>query len=364
MSTLRVNLEAPRRGTVPADLLIAATITNAGDAPVPFHRYLAEHGSMMLQVEDASGLRIPLLPPSPPDERDLAAPTDLAPGESVSIRYAGFLDTYQRAGRYRVRWFSPHEALGATRDSPLSSDWIDVDLLDPRKSSPLDWIGSGVRYVVALAKWLIDLVLRRVCRAVVQKEVDHYITETITNGTPASWNNTYAWNARFHVRLDQPQQRIDVTIRIRMVSGSPGPAWVNVVENAWSNRFKDCATIGCASNGYPIYLKLQYVASGEHHALRLASGRTEHMLSWGLVDNDQAHEAGHMLGNKEEYFTIDGVDFGQPHQPGGNIMNNPANPPVAKHYWLIQTTVDAMLGVNYSLAGGSTRALNVPCSFS
>ena len=35
-----------------------------------------------------------------------------------------------------------------------------------------------------------------------------------------------------------------------------------------------------------------------------------------------------MLGNKEEYFTVDGVDYGPGRQPGGNIMNSPANPPV------------------------------------
>ena len=87
------------------------------------------------------------------------------------------------------------------------------------------------------------------------------------------------------------------------------------------------------------------------------------MQSWGLVDADQGHEAGHMLGNKEEYFTVDGVDYGPGRQTGGNIMNNPDNPPVANHYWLIQTTVDALLGINYSLASGSTRSVNVPCSY-
>jgi hypothetical protein len=53
--------------------------------------------------------------------------------------------------------------------------------------------------------------------------------------------------------------------------------------------------------------------------------------------------------------------FGQGRQAGGNIMNNPDNPPVAAHYWLIQDTVDTLLGINYSLSGGSTRSVNVPC---
>jgi hypothetical protein len=267
-----------------------------------------------------------------------------------------------------VRWFSPHEALGGTRDAPLASDWTEIRIAptaeNVRETPSVKWFSRPWLYVVSLVKLLIAIVLRQLCKAVLEKEVDVYVMETITNGTPASWNNTYAWNARFHVRLDQPQQRIVVTIRVRLIGAGPVAQWVTTVQNAWSNRFKDCATIGCASNGYPILLQLVYVASGEHYQLRIASPRTSDMLNWGLYDNDQAHEVGHMLGNKEEYFTVDGVDFGPARQPGGNIMNNPDNPPVAAHYQLIQTTVDAWLGVNYSLAGGSTRPLNVPCSFS
>ena len=53
---------------------------------------------------------------------------------------------------------------------------------------------------------------------------------------------------------------------------------------------------------------------------------------------------GHMLGNLEEYFTVNGTAFGAPRQPTGNIMNNPANPPVAAHYNLVRSAVQAALG--------------------
>ena len=66
---------------------------------------------------------------------------------------------------------------------------------------------------------------------------------------------------------------------------------------------------------------------------------------------------------RKSYFTVDGVDYGPGRQPGGNIMNSPANPPVAAHYRLIQYTADKLLGINYSLSGGSTRPVNVPCSY-
>ena len=369
MTTLHATIQPITRERVAAsEAAVEVTIVNRGDRPALFHEHQARHASIVLQIEDASGRRVLPPPPSPPDELDLGPATPLAPGASVMLRYVGFLDVYRDFGRYRVRWFSQHEELGGSRESPLASDWIGIeiaprDVVTERRPSFGDLL---FRPITAIARWitsLVRLIWVLLCRSVQEREVDRFITETISDGTPSSWNGSYAWNARFHVRLDQPQQRVVVTLRLRLIGVSAAAAapWVTTVQNAWSNRFKDCATLGCADNGYPILLVLQYVTSGEHHAVSLAPGRTAHMTSWGLVDGDQAHEAGHMLGNKEEYFTVDGVAYGPGRQSGGNIMNNPDNPPVAAHYWLIQETVDALLGINYSLSGGSTRALNVPC---
>lgn len=372
MATLRVTLEPLTRERVaPGDAAVEATVVNEGDRPEPFHEHQARHGSLVLQIEDPSGRRVLLPPPPPPDERDLAPPTPLAPRASVTLRYTGFLDARRDSGRYRVRWFSRHEDLGGSRQAPLTSDWIVIEIAR-EGITQAEWKPSFGAHLFrpfdAIAAWVKLLwrsILVWLCRAVLEKEVDRYITETITDGDPSSWNNTYAWNARFKVRVDQPQQRVVVTLRIRLIGIAPSAAagWETTVENAWSNRFKDCAVLGCASNGYPILLDLQYVTSGEHQTVSLAPGRTAHMNSWGLGDGDQAHEAGHMLGNKEEYFTVDGVPYGAGRQLKGNIMNNPDNPPVAAHYWLIQETVDMLLGINYSLMGGSTRSVNVPCSF-
>jgi hypothetical protein len=373
VATLRVTLEPLTRERVaPGDAAVQATVVNEGDQPEPFHEYQARHGSLVLQVEDPSGRRVLLPPPPPPSERELGQPALLAPGASVTLRYVGFLDARRDGGEYRVRWFSHHEELGGSLRAPLASDWVVIEVAHggitrtewkPSFGAPL------VRLFDTISMW-VRLLLQRIlvwlCRAVLEQEVNRSITETITNGTPSSWNNTYGWNARFLVRVDQPQQRIVVTIRVRPVGASPAAVsgWVTIVENSWTNRFKDCAVLGCASNGYPILLALQLVTSGEHYAVSVSpNSTTANMLSWGLTDTDQGHEAGHMLGNKEEYFTVDGVDYGPGRQPGGNIMNNPANPPVAAHYWLIQETVDALLGINYSLSGGSTRSVNVPCRY-
>ena len=65
-----------------------------------------------------------------------------------------------------------------------------------------------------------------------------------------------------------------------------------------------------------------------------------------------------MLGNKEEYFTIDGVNYGQPYQPTGNIMNNPSKDPVPAHLWLVQQAVDQLLSPS---PGGAVKRAGQPC---
>ena len=373
MSALRVTLEpVTRKRVAPGDAAIEVVVVNSGDKPEFFHEYQAQHASLVLQLEDPSGKRLLLPPPPPPDERDLGPPSSFAPGQSIRLRYVGLVDARRGFGRYRVRWFSRDEGLGGSREAPLESEWIalevgrsEVSQLPPR--SPFAHLVFAAWTLVRSSVLIVVRdILRLLCRAVLGQEVDLQMTETISNATPSAWNGTYAWNARFHVQVDQRKQRIVVTIRIRLsgINETSAAGWTSTVGAAWSNRFKDCAVLGCASNGFPILLALQYVQSGEHHVVSLSpNSRTAHMNSWGLSDSDQAHEVGHMLGNKEEYFTVDGVDYGPGRQPGGNIMNNPANPPVATHYRFIQYTADKLLGINYSLSSGSTRPVNVPCSY-
>ena len=137
----------------------------------------------------------------------------------------------------------------------------------------------------------------------------------------------------------------------------PGrPAWENAIEAAWGNRFKLCCGGCCCLNGYTIAMDIQFVTAGEHHAVTVG-GSTANMTNWGAADTvDVSHEVGHMLGNPEEYFTVDGVAYGPARQPGGNIMNNPANPPEAKHYGLVRSAAQGLLG-----GGCTTRRLDEPC---
>jgi hypothetical protein len=367
---LRITLEpVTKERAAPADAVVEATVVNTGGAPELFNADLAQRGSLVLHVEDESGRRVLLPPPSAPTEYDYSQGRPLAPGASLTIRYMGFLGAGREPGRYRVRYYSSHGPLGGSLETPLASDWIVLDL--PGRPGDVFTPGPFVSLVVELWRavrkiWvgLVGSILRLMCFAVLEKEVDVYVVETISNATPAAWNGMYAWNARFHVRVHQPEQYIFITIFIRLVGaqGSDTFHWVGAIEGAWSHRFKSCVDLGCSANGLPIRLTIRYVQSGEHQVVRVVPGRTLNMNEWSLSDtSDIRHEVGHMIGNKEEYFTIDGVDYGAPRQANGNIMNNPLNDPVPAHFWLMQQAVDQLLGINYSFHGGTVKRADRPC---
>ncbi len=58
-----------------------------------------------------------------------------------------------------------------------------------------------------------------------------------------------------------------------------------------------------------------------------------------------------MLGNTEEYFTTNGVDYTYGgsrtgfRDPGGGVMNNPSENPEARHYELPRRNAATLLGV-------------------
>jgi hypothetical protein len=104
---------------------------------------------------------------------------------------------------------------------------------------------------------------------------------------------------------------------------------------------------------YPIKVEIEVVDSAEHHTITAQDpstvghgataglGGTTSMTNWGVLDNiDIAHEVGHMLGNPENYFTVDFRNarkvWGASRQTGKGIMNNPAEAPLAEHFWLVK----------------------------
>ncbi|MGH3041193.1 MAG: hypothetical protein ACRDNG_05555 [Gaiellaceae bacterium] len=368
MPRLVVTLEpTAREEVVPGEFGVRATVRNPGDEPAPFHTHQARHASLVLELEDEREQPILLPPPPPPDERDLAPPDEIQPGQSVTVEYVGFLEAGLAPGRYRVRFFSPYPVLGGTREDPLASEWIAFSVAKPdipagrpvgapallyRRARLvrlwhiwrriLDWIHR-------IVCWILRVFFRRRCDRVLTAEVDEPRTETISNAPAGSeaWNGTYGWQARFHLAVDEANCRAAVTVRVRL-SGTITPAqqaaWETAIENVWSNRFKLCCRCCCCRHGYTIVADVQFVSTGEHQVVNVGTS-TINMANWGAADTvDVRHEFGHMLGALDEYFTVDGVDYDGARRADGSIMNNPANDPTARHYEVVHAGVQDLLG--------------------
>lgn len=370
MPQLHITLKAPvSRDVLPGDLVIEATFTNANSEPAMLNLSQASHPSLVLEVQDSRGKELHLPPPSAPDEKELGPGEQIAPGQSVTIRYAGFLDRSAEPGSYRVRYASPYPALGGTQNDPLHSEWLEFSVRKPVEVSPqaepLKTLKTTEEVLLArcfrlfdpfckFIHWLICLIRRILgyrCNRMLTREVDEPCTETISNAPAGAeaWNGTYSWRARFHVRVDEANCRVTVTVRVRLngnITQAQRNAWENAIENAWSNVFKLCCKCCCCPNGYTIVTDIQFVNSGEHQVVTVGA-TTTNMGNWGRNDTtDVRHEFGHMLGALDEYFTVNGVNYGAGRQATGNIMNNPANNPAAHHYYVVDATVQALLGTN------------------
>jgi hypothetical protein len=380
MPRLEVTLEpTAREEVVPGEFGVRATVRNTSGEPAPFHRHQARHPSLTLELRDARDEPVFLPPPSPPDEEDLAEPEDIHPGQSVEVDYVGFLEVGLAPGRYRVRFFSPLPVLGGTREDPLASAWVDftvakVDIAVgrpvgapsiPFRPARLVWLWNIWRRILEWFHRIVCLIRRILfglrCDRALTVEVDEPRSETITNAPPGSeaWNGTYSWRARFHLTVDEANCHATATVRVRLngaITAAQQAAWETAIENTWSNAFKLCCRCCCCSNGYTLVSDIQFVASGEHQVVNVGA-TTTNMGNWGAADTvDVRHEFGHMLGALDEYFTVNGIDFNGARQPGGNIMNNPANNPIARHYDVVRSAAESLLGTSCV-----TRAAADPC---
>ncbi len=368
MAQLTVRLESERRrGAVPGEFGCTATITNDGDEGAEVNARQASHPSLVLEVRDAQGRPVLLSPPSAPDAEELARGETIAPGDSITVEYAGFLDRSLPAGEYAVRYASRHAATGGSDDEPLTSEWLRFEVAEPAKRFPrarplpaarapgpwgtiafLRWLRSWWhRLVCIILRWL----RRARCDRLHTREVDEQRTETISNAPPGSeaWNGTYGWRARFTVTVDEHHCTTTVVVRIRLVgtiSVAQRAAWEQAIEAAWNDRFALCCRCCCCGDGYRIGFDVQFVSSGEHQVVNVGANTTN-MGNWGRDDTvDVCHEFGHMLGALDEYFTVDGVDYGPGRQPTGNIMNNPANAPEPHHVQLVERAAETELGTD------------------
>lgn len=116
----------------------------------------------------------------------------------------------------------------------------------------------------------------------------------------------YGWTAAY------AQRGTRITVRIRLDPDDDVSAetmntlrerWRTGIEGKWSDRFGCCGRPDCAG-GCPLTFRVEWVDSGEHHAVRVRRGpMRSNMTTWDTEDTGDvaSHEFGHMLGHPDEY---------------------------------------------------------------
>jgi hypothetical protein len=165
----------------------------------------------------------------------------------------------------------------------------------------------------------------------------------------------YGWTSAYRIENDLQNCVLRIVLRLRFVP-DPGVTAAQItaleqvaepaIERAWSGQFPLTLRDGtCTCESYRVAVDVQFVRSGEHHAIRVqpGSGRAD-MTNWFVTTTGgtAAHEAGHMFGNPDEY-----ADSACPNRvvtSDGSIMQTSATGSVKeRHYanfarWLSNRT--------------------------
>ena len=213
-----------RERNAPGEVAVEVTLTNAATEATTLDLSNAHIPSLALEIRDAAGRKIPMPPPPVPKAGDLrAAPVTLAPGQSHRIRLPVPFDA-RDSGAYQVRY--RHREPAATRatlstsaaSDAITSDWMPVALEGRgefrdlaatfQPSARIEQPVSQFNRFWCLLRCVIFLVRKKPCNKIASVEVDRTVTEVMTNDPRG--DNTYSWNSRFLLSLDQPKCRITV----------------------------------------------------------------------------------------------------------------------------------------------------------
>ncbi len=155
-----------------------------------------------------------------------------------------------------------------------------------------------------------------VLRTVARQEISFSVSECV-----------FGWTARYQ------QTWSDVVVRIRLnpdagitneTMATLRNTWETTIQDRWSNRW----AVGRSGEiALPLRFDVQWVTSGEHHAVRVRPGpERSNMGTWDTADTGAvaSHEFGHMIGNPDEYAEPDRCPARNPVNTG-TIMDNNSN---------------------------------------
>ncbi len=192
-------------------------------------------------------------------------------------------------------------------------------------------------------------------------EMKQSVTENISNAPPqyANWNKSFTWESRFQVTYDLNSKHVVIVSRLYSTATDALKAgWKAAIEDRWGKgKFNMEVWDSCEPKSFPIDVDIQWVTDPRtaHYTIKATApgtqssggtsgvGGTNSMTDWGTANTaDVPHEYGHMLGNPEEYFTTNGIDYTYGGTKSGfrdyrgGIMNNPSEAPMPRHYELVR----------------------------
>jgi hypothetical protein len=160
----------------------------------------------------------------------------------------------------------------------------------------------------------------------------------------------YHWKSSFVIYLyDAPAEAPAVKVVIFIETAADDRVfhqWNESIQAAWSNKF----AVRSGAKRYPISVEIARSTDFKNYTVEnikqdASLGKrglfgTEHMLKWGEEDpQDIPHEVGHMLGNKDEYGTVEGEDWSAKHDAGNRdthtVMFKGDEPPRMRHFNMI-----------------------------
>jgi len=157
-------------------------------------------------------------------------------------------------------------------------------------------IVAAVVAVILIISALIDTFL------LVHNEVDEFKSEC-----------KFGWSAKYRIE-DIGKCILQITLRIKLIFDSSiseqektdaKNIWEQAIEDMWTDKFKLSRTNGnCKCEEYTVQVDVDWVESGEHHTVNVAPGNDRSDMTHWFIEDDGitvAHEAGHMLGNADEY---------------------------------------------------------------
>lgn len=192
---------------------------------------------------------------------------------------------------------------------------------------------------------------------------------------------TYNWDSSFVIYI---YNKPDETPKVRVViyiataaSDSVFANWNEGIKSAWSNKFAIAANEKDNHKTYPISVEIIKSKPGQFKNYTVENVKqdkslgvrglfgTESMTKWGEDDpQDIPHEVGHMLGNKDEYGTVDGINWSAKHDVSRadthSIMYKGDEPPRLRHFDLIFSEVQKsgfIPGAKLIKMGGATPAV-------